>query len=160
MDGPGKTVWGIFIILLALSTRCKYDFIHFTVCQWTSTWMLRICHIALTAVPSKTEHRILHGHSAYIGILPPQKICAVYIIELSKCLIITELSKISVWQALIFSSCYIQTSSMWIWTVCAPIILSQDESDHFGRDMTVSMFTVQTWTLSPSRDSLGSFNQK
>ena len=45
----------------ALSTNCKYDFIHFTYCQWASTWMLRICHIALSAVPSKTEHRILYG---------------------------------------------------------------------------------------------------
>ena len=49
-----------FVILFALSTHCKYDFIHFTCCQWTSTWMVRICHIALTDVPSKTEHRILY----------------------------------------------------------------------------------------------------
>ena len=53
-------VWRIFVTLFALSTHCKYDFIHFTFPQWMSTWMFRICHIALTAVLSKTEHRILY----------------------------------------------------------------------------------------------------
>ena len=57
-----------FVILFALSTHCIYDFNPFTYPQWTSTWMLRICHIALTAVLSKTEHRILYGTSGLAGL--------------------------------------------------------------------------------------------
>ena len=60
VDGPGNMVWVVFVIFFALSTHCKYDFIHLTYPQLMSTWILRICHIALTAVLSKIEHRLLY----------------------------------------------------------------------------------------------------
>ena len=45
----------------SLSLLCKYEFIPFTSPQSLSTWNLRTGHIALTAVLSKTEYRILYG---------------------------------------------------------------------------------------------------
>ena len=60
VDGPSKKAQVVFVIYFAPSTHCKYDFIPFTQLQWASTWKLRICHITLSAVPSKTEHRILY----------------------------------------------------------------------------------------------------
>ena len=60
VDSPSKKAQVVFVIYFAPSTHCKYDFIPFTQLQWASTWKLRICHITLSAVPSKTEHRILY----------------------------------------------------------------------------------------------------
>ena len=37
VDGPSKKVWVVFVVLVAPSKHCKYDFISFTSCQWTST---------------------------------------------------------------------------------------------------------------------------
>ena len=60
MDGPSKKAQVVFVIYFAPSTHCKYDFIPCTSHQWASTWKLRICHITLCVVPSKTEDRILY----------------------------------------------------------------------------------------------------
>ena len=49
-----------FCHIFAPSIHCEYDFIPFTSPQWASTWILRTGHITLSAVPSKTEHRILY----------------------------------------------------------------------------------------------------
>ena len=49
----------LFLSYCFHSPHCKYDFIHFIYCQWKSTWMIITGHITLSAVPSKTEHRIM-----------------------------------------------------------------------------------------------------
>ena len=51
-----------FCHIFGPSMDCTYDFIPFTCRRWTSTWNLRMCHIALTTVLSKTEYRILYGN--------------------------------------------------------------------------------------------------
>ena len=67
VDGPSKKAQVVFVIYFAPSTHCKYDFIPFTQLQWASTWKLKICHITLSAVPSKTEHRILYVFDSIIN---------------------------------------------------------------------------------------------
>ena len=46
---------GLPVVLVTIQ-----DFIPFTCRQWLSTWNLRTCHVALTAVFSKTKYRILY----------------------------------------------------------------------------------------------------
>ena len=67
-DSPSKKAQVVFVIYFAPSTHCKYDFIPFTQLQWSSTWKLKICHITLSAVPSKTEHRILYAKTCFFWI--------------------------------------------------------------------------------------------
>ena len=75
VDGRFKKDWVVCCHIFAPSRNFKYDFIPFTSCQWASTWKLRTGHITLSAVPSKTEQRILcapppkthtHAHQIYM----------------------------------------------------------------------------------------------
>ena len=63
------------------SKHKKYDFILFTYCHWALNWMLRICNITLSAVLSKTEHRILYGWDRE-GLLSMVRHCLVLSVSL------------------------------------------------------------------------------